>query len=168
LGKTGQYDPENFTIVLYTADRHPKDILRSFAHELTHHAQACRGDLDDFVGEQGYAQEGKGAELEEEAYKGSKLVRDWEDTQIGDTTMNEKSLRRHIRNLIRETVNGGLNEDTPVQNKPGPAGKYKKLDPSEEPELSTKPVKVSKKRKEVPVPAVQNKPGDLKEYIPRR
>jgi hypothetical protein len=39
LGKTAYYDPNNQTIVLYTYNRHPKDILRSYAHEMIHHKQ---------------------------------------------------------------------------------------------------------------------------------
>ena len=39
LGKTAYYDPNNQTIVLYTHNRHPKDILRSYAHEMIHHKQ---------------------------------------------------------------------------------------------------------------------------------
>ena len=39
LGSTAYYDPENLTIALYISGRHPKDILRSFAHELIHHVQ---------------------------------------------------------------------------------------------------------------------------------
>ena len=45
LGRTAYYDPSELTIVLYTSNRHPKDILRSFAHELIHHVQNERGDL---------------------------------------------------------------------------------------------------------------------------
>ena len=51
LGKTGYYDPENHNIVVYTTDRHPKDVMRSFAHELVHHTQNCRGEFDGgFIG----------------------------------------------------------------------------------------------------------------------
>jgi hypothetical protein len=39
LGKTAYYDPNTQTIVLYTEGRHPKDILRSFSHEMVHHMQ---------------------------------------------------------------------------------------------------------------------------------
>ena len=45
LGRTAYYDPNNLTVTLYTTGRHPKDILRSFAHELIHHVQNERGDL---------------------------------------------------------------------------------------------------------------------------
>lgn len=87
LGKTGNYEPENCAITIYTLGRHPKDILRSFCHELVHHAQRCRGEFSKLEGEQtdtelGYAQKNKHLRsLEEEAYQLSGImVRDWEDT----------------------------------------------------------------------------------------
>ena len=46
LGKTAFYDPNTFSVSVYTDQRHPKDILRSLSHELVHHAQNCRGDFD--------------------------------------------------------------------------------------------------------------------------
>jgi hypothetical protein len=39
LGKTAYYDPNTQSIVLYTEGRHPKDIVRSFSHEMVHHTQ---------------------------------------------------------------------------------------------------------------------------------
>jgi hypothetical protein len=39
FGKTAYYDPNTQTIVLYTEGRHPKDIARSYAHEMIHHIQ---------------------------------------------------------------------------------------------------------------------------------
>ena len=114
MGKTGYYDPSSHTMGLYVTDRHPKDVLRSFAHELTHHAQNCRGDLDNFAGEEGYAQTGAGAALESEAYLGSQLVRNWEDTRNtsqlnentikGDSEMTEESLRKAIASLVKEAL----------------------------------------------------------------
>ena len=68
LGKTAYYDPEQKLIVLYVVNRHPKDILRSFSHELVHHAQNCRGDLNGLTTAGHYAEDGKGREIEEEAY----------------------------------------------------------------------------------------------------
>ena len=37
LGKTAFYEPSSYTITVYVDGRHPKDILRSIAHELVHH-----------------------------------------------------------------------------------------------------------------------------------
>ena len=45
LGKTAYYDPNAMTIVLYTEGRHPKDIVRSFSHEMIHHQQNLEGKL---------------------------------------------------------------------------------------------------------------------------
>lgn len=49
LGKTAYYDPEGKVIVLYTYGRHPKDIVRSFAHEMIHHEQNLEGHLGDIT-----------------------------------------------------------------------------------------------------------------------
>ncbi len=45
LGKTAYYDPNAMAIVLYTEGRHPKDIVRSFSHEMIHHQQNLEGKL---------------------------------------------------------------------------------------------------------------------------
>ena len=42
LGKTAYYEPSKSVVTLYVDGRHPKDILRSLAHELVHHTQNCR------------------------------------------------------------------------------------------------------------------------------
>ena len=82
LGKTAYYNPADMSIVLYITDRHPKDICRSFSHELVHHHQNERGDLE--MGDSSsptYAQDDKHMrKMEMEAYlKGNLLFRDWED-----------------------------------------------------------------------------------------
>ena len=84
FGKTAYYDPSNKSIVLYITNRHPKDICRSFAHELIHHVQNERGDLDKGgpnAHSPTYAQDDKHMrKMEMEAYlKGNLLFRDWED-----------------------------------------------------------------------------------------
>ena len=82
LGKTAYYDPNNSTVVLYTSGRHPKDILRSFAHELIHHVQNERGDLSmDNTNDPKYAQNDDHLRnMEKEAYlEGNLLMRDFED-----------------------------------------------------------------------------------------
>jgi len=82
LGRTAQYNPDEFSIAIYVDGRHPKDILRSFSHELVHHAQNCNGDFEstENLGP-GYAQENeamRNAELD--AYKrGNIIFRDFED-----------------------------------------------------------------------------------------
>jgi hypothetical protein len=45
FGKTAYYNPNTQTIVLYTEGRHPKDIARSYTHEMIHHIQNLEGRL---------------------------------------------------------------------------------------------------------------------------
>jgi hypothetical protein len=82
LGKTAYYDPGALEVVLYTDNRHPKDVMRSLSHELVHHAQNCRGDFgaQDNTGA-GYAQTDPHLrKMEQEAYtKGNLIFRDFED-----------------------------------------------------------------------------------------
>ena len=46
LGKTAMYNPSTKSVYVYVTNRHPKDIMRSIAHELVHHKQHCNGDRD--------------------------------------------------------------------------------------------------------------------------
>jgi GNAT superfamily N-acetyltransferase len=53
----GQYSPEDKTIKLVVGGRHPVDVLRTIAHELTHYKQDQAGDLTPGAGETGTPQE---------------------------------------------------------------------------------------------------------------
>jgi Zn-dependent peptidase ImmA (M78 family) len=82
FGRTAYYDPEEYTIVVFITNRHPKDILRSFCHEIIHHVQNERGDLK--IGDTlspTYAQDNEHMRnMEKEAYlEGNLLLRDFED-----------------------------------------------------------------------------------------
>ena len=82
FGKTAYYNPSDQSIVLYITDRHPKDVLRSFAHELIQHVQNERGDLmKEDASSPTYAQDDEHMrEMEKEAYlEGNLLLRDFED-----------------------------------------------------------------------------------------
>ena len=85
LGKTAFYNPSDMSITIYTANRHPKDILRSLSHELVHHKQNCDGKFDDVQGlmGEGYAQSNPLLrEMEGEAYlHGNLCFRDWTDSR---------------------------------------------------------------------------------------
>ena len=85
LGRTAHYNPGEESITLFTTSRHPKDILRSLAHELVHHHQNLRGDLSpEKIGKMTptYAQDNEHMRnMEKEAYLvGNILFRDWEDS----------------------------------------------------------------------------------------
>ena len=82
FGRTAYYNPSDMSIVLYITNRHPKDVCRSFSHELVHHHLNERGDLN--MGDASsptYAQDDKHMrKMEMEAYlKGNMMFRDWED-----------------------------------------------------------------------------------------
>jgi hypothetical protein len=82
MGRTGYFDPVRAEIVIFVTNRHPKDILRSLAHELVHFAQRCDGRFPkDFSPSEGYAQKDPQLRaLEQEAYTiGNMCFRDWED-----------------------------------------------------------------------------------------
>ena len=53
----GGYNPETKSINLVTAGRHPVDVLRTLAHELTHYRQDTEGKLEPGAGETGTPQE---------------------------------------------------------------------------------------------------------------
>jgi len=79
LGKTAYYNPVEKSITLYTMDRHPKDVLRSFAHEMIHHEQNLDGRLNN-INTTNTNEGGDLPEIEREAYeKGNMMLRNWED-----------------------------------------------------------------------------------------
>jgi len=79
LGKTAYYNPQSKTIVLYTLNRHPKDILRSFCHEMVHHEQNMKGTLGN-IRTQNTTEDSHLDRIEREAYeKGNIMFRNWED-----------------------------------------------------------------------------------------
>ena len=80
LGKTAYYDPNNQSIVLYTEGRHPKDIVRSFSHEMVHHTQFLENRLGNITTTN--TQEDDNLDkLEQEAnLKGTMTFRNWTDS----------------------------------------------------------------------------------------
>lgn len=104
LGKTAYYDPDKICVVLYTQNRHPKDIMRSLSHELVHHTQNCRGEFkNSSPTQEGYAQEDEHLrEMEREAYEqGNLIFRDWEDQEKKGKMMesNTKKIEKEIADV---------------------------------------------------------------------
>ena len=80
LGKTAYYDPNTQTIVLYTEGRHPKDITRSYAHEMIHHIQNLEGRLGD-IQTTNTQEDDHLNDIEAEAnLKGTMTFRNWTDS----------------------------------------------------------------------------------------
>lgn len=80
LGKTAHYDPNTKTIVLYTEGRHPKDIMKSYTHELQHFIQDMEGRLGNIQTTNTNEDEHL-LSLEKEAYlEGNINFRKWTDS----------------------------------------------------------------------------------------
>jgi hypothetical protein len=92
LGKTAYYTPSDMTVVLYTEGRHPKDIVRSFAHEMIHHIQNLEDRLHD-ISTTNTMQDDHLNDIEREAYtKGNMVFRNWTDNMDGTevSSLSEK------------------------------------------------------------------------------
>lgn len=80
LGKTAYYDPNQQEIILYTYLRHPKDVLRSLAHEFIHHKQNLEGRLGDITTDN-TKEDDNLKKIEKEAYTDGNLnFREWTQT----------------------------------------------------------------------------------------
>ena len=140
LGKTAYYDPSAQKVVIYTDNRHAKDMLRSISHELVHHAQNQSGMFEGqlMMGDD-YAQTSPHLRgMEEDAnMRGCMCVRDFVDLKIhlkgleetnskrrvNSMKISEKELRATVRNLIKENMGMGGDEEPspPYSRDSGPA-----------------------------------------------
>ena len=106
LGKTAYYDPQSFEVHIYTDDRHPKDILRSIAHELIHHKQNLEDRLQvgGYNGPGYYLENDKLKDVEHEAMlEGNACMREWEDTEKYKNPKESKNMS------LKEWKNNELN-----------------------------------------------------------
>ena len=106
LGKTAYYDPQSLEIHIFTDGRHPKDMLRSIAHELIHHQQNEEGRLDvgGYHGEGYYLKNEKMKKLEQEAMlMGNALMREYEDT-LKLKEKKEMSLKEWKNNELNKNL----------------------------------------------------------------
>tara|TARA_R110001592_G_scaffold210991_2_gene462686 strand:- start:2833 stop:3813 length:981 start_codon:yes stop_codon:yes gene_type:complete len=116
LGKTAHYDPSSMEVTVYVDGRHPKDMMRSIAHELVHHHQNERGMFDDeHIAGEGYAQKDPHLrKMEEEAYlKGNMCFRDWEDkykTKNKDIFYERRIYKMSTKKWKNKELNNLLNE----------------------------------------------------------
>lgn len=103
FGKTAYYQPDTMEIVLYTEGRHPKDIVRSFAHEMIHHIQNLEGRLEG-IATTNTQEDDHLTAIEAEAYQDGNLA----FRGYTDTVLNEKKnkdpfgLNQFARELIQD------------------------------------------------------------------
>jgi hypothetical protein len=106
LGKTAYYDPQSFEVHVYTDGRHPKDMLRSIAHELIHHQQNLEGRLDvgGYNGPGYYLENDKLRDIEEEAMTNSAIfLREYEDG-LKLEEKNKMSLKEWKNNELNQLL----------------------------------------------------------------
>lgn len=129
LGKTAHYEPSTKIVQLNITDRHPKDILRSFAHEIVHHWQHEHKQLNKSDEKDlgvGYAQKDPHMrKMEKQAYLlGNMMFRDWEDAlkskneklsenqnpEVKENLemMSRNSSRKYLRNLLMIMIKKGI------------------------------------------------------------
>jgi hypothetical protein len=96
FGKTAHYDPNSKEIVLYVSGRHPKDICRSFTHEMVHHIQNIENRLGNIQTSDTTADDAL-LELEKEAYLvGNITFRNWEDSYKNTSEAKKPGLWANI------------------------------------------------------------------------
>ena len=107
LGKTAYYDPQSLEIHVFVDGRHPKDVLRSIAHELIHHRQNMEGRLDTggYSGPGYYLENDSLKEVEHEAMlEGNATMREYEDT------VKYKKIEENKNMSLKEWKNKELNK----------------------------------------------------------
>ncbi len=113
LGKTAYYDPNTQTIVLYTEGRHPKDIARSYTHEMIHHIQNLEGRLGD-IQTTNTQEDDNLNDIEAEAnLKGTMTFRNWTDSlnedgqETSDANMDDYKKQNNPSGKVKDPF--GLN-----------------------------------------------------------
>jgi hypothetical protein len=99
LGKTAYYDPNTQTIVLYTEGRHPKDLVKSYSHEIQHHIQNLENRLNN-ISTTNTNEDDHLDKIEREAYlNGNMIFRNWTDS------LNENIFLEQEDKLTSEVIN---------------------------------------------------------------
>ena len=89
FGKTAYYDPNRKHIVLYTEGRHPKDIVRSYAHEMIHHIQNLEDRLGNITTTNTHEDDDLNKIEAEANLKGTMTFRNWTDS-LNEAIVGEK------------------------------------------------------------------------------
>jgi hypothetical protein len=161
FGKTAYYDPNEQKIVLYTEGRHPKDIVRSYAHEMIHHIQNLEGRLGN-IQTTNTQEDDDLNKIEAEAnLKGTMTFRNWTDSLNEKKKKDPFGLNQYARELakgLEEALTIGDKEveriEKPTNNPEDAIVIYK--DGTSEPYLNT--VKEGRKKKKDPKKGTGKKP----------
>ena len=101
LGKTAYYNPENQTITLFTEGRHPKDIVRSFSHEMIHHIQYLEDRLGNITTTNTQEDDNLNNIEAEANLKGTMTFRNWTDSLNEKKEKDPFGLNQYARELAQ-------------------------------------------------------------------
>lgn len=88
--KTGYYDPNEMKVVAYIDGRHPKDVMRTIAHEFVHHMQNIQNPERDWGSNGDLMQDRQLRGIEGEAFLlGNILFREWTEKMKKEGTLSE-------------------------------------------------------------------------------
>ena len=88
--KTGYYSPDEHKVVVFTDGRHPKDILRTVAHEFVHHMQNLQNPYKDWGTGGDLEADRKLRGIEGEAFLlGNIIFREWTEKMKKTGELNE-------------------------------------------------------------------------------
>jgi hypothetical protein len=110
FGKTAYYDPNEQKIVLYTEGRHPKDIVRSFAHEMIHHIQNLEGRLNNITTTNTQEDDHLNNIEAEANLKGTMTFRNWTDSLQEKKNKDPFGLNQYARELAQGLEEIFINE----------------------------------------------------------
>jgi hypothetical protein len=127
FGKTAYYDPNNKEVILFVMGRHPKDVCRSFSHEMIHHMQNMEGRLQGLAGTTNTNEDDYLQEIEKEAYlKGNITFRNWEDGLKSEEQKEVMAEGRYdtITNRVSSAIFNHWKEDVVQGNKTSTFSKF--------------------------------------------
>ena len=104
--KTGYYSPDEHKVVVFTDQRHPKDILRTVAHEFIHHMQNLQNPNKDWGTGGDLEADSKLRSIEGEAFLlGNIIFREWTEKMKKTGELNEsKKRKKQVKNDKGELV----------------------------------------------------------------
>jgi hypothetical protein len=107
--KTGYYDPNTKTIVIYTEGRHPRDIISTFSHEMIHYIQDIEGRLNN-IQTTNTTEDSNLDNIEREAYENGNIIfRNWKDHIKKQKEIDPKGYYHPLQNIKDEKDPYGLN-----------------------------------------------------------
>jgi hypothetical protein len=110
--KTGYYSPDEQKVVVFTDGRHPKDILRTVAHEFIHHMQNLQNPNKDWGTGGDLEADSKLRSIEGEAFLlGNIIFREWTEKMKKTKELNESiNIKKALEDLKERRDPDGIED----------------------------------------------------------